>query len=232
MLRKFPRVCWCVVAGVFVSASAARLTAPQGLHAASDREAVRPAREFQVDVKASRIYVKVGATSRFGNGHGIEGRLNSGKLALGGRGELIIDMRSSLTDTPEARRYVGLSGTVSTSDRREGTANMLGARVLDVERHPRAVYTIKSARPRDGQALGAPGFYQLNGQFMLHGVVRPLPLLALAEQTDTPGVLRLRGSVSILQSDFGITPFSALGGRVKVADRIDIWGDLLLRPAP
>lgn len=229
MWRKVPRASWGVLALIFLGGTAARLPSPQGLRAAS--ESVGRPVAFQVDPEASRIYVKAGTTARFGHGHGIEGRLSSGSIALGGRGELVVDMRSLTADTPAARRYVGLSGVVSDPDRQATDAQMHGDRVLNVAHHPRATYTITSAKPRDGQAPGAPGFYRLTGQFMLHRVVRRLSLLALAEPTETPGVLRLRGSISILQSDFGITPFSALGGRVRVADRVDIWSDLVLRPS-
>jgi hypothetical protein len=38
--------------------------------------------------------------------------------------------------------------------------------------------------------------------------------------------MRLQGSFSILQSDYGITPFSKALGAVGVADRLTISGDL------
>ena len=184
---------------------------------------------FQVETGSSRIYIKVGATGRFGHAHGVHGRLVSGKVDLGGSGELVFDMRSFVVDPPEARQYVGLGGGVSRSDQRKTTEDMLGPFVLDVVHHPRATYTIASATPLEGQAPGDPGRYQLDGQLTLRGVARRLPIAAIVERTETPGLFRLLGAFSILQTRFGITPYTALGGIVGVADQLDIWGELVIR---
>jgi len=37
-----------------------------------------------------------------------------------------------------------------------------------------------------------------------------------------PGKLSVRGGFRILQSDFGITPFSVAGGAIQVADGVDV----------
>jgi hypothetical protein len=37
-----------------------------------------------------------------------------------------------------------------------------------------------------------------------------------------PGKLSVRGGFRILQSDFGITPFSVGGGAIQVADGVDV----------
>ena len=52
---------------------------------------------FEVDLGASRVYVKVGTGARFGHGHGVEGRLASGSIKLGGGGEIVFDLRSFVT---------------------------------------------------------------------------------------------------------------------------------------
>ena len=56
--------------------------------------------------------------------------------------------------------------------------------------------------------------------------------MAVVEETETPGVLRMRCGFAILQSQFGMKPYKALGGLVGVEDRLEIWGDLLIRPDP
>src|SRR5205823_6111297 len=38
------------------------------------------AKSYQVDVKASRVYIKVGSATRLGHLHGVEGKLKSGKI--------------------------------------------------------------------------------------------------------------------------------------------------------
>jgi hypothetical protein len=50
------------------------------------------------------------------------------------------------------------------------------------------------------------------------------------EKTNKRGVVRIVGAFPILQSDYGISPYSALGGLSKVADKLEITGDVVLRP--
>lgn len=185
---------------------------------------------LQVDTGASRVYIKVTSATRLGHDHGVVGRLATGSVALGGSGELVFDMRSFESDRVEARRYVGLTTAVSPSDAAKSTAAMLGKDVLSVARFPTSRYVFRAARPLDGQPGGAPGRYQLDGEFTLHGVTRSIPLIAVAERTDLPGILRLRCEFSILQSDYGMKPYSALGGLVGVNDELRIWGELAIRP--
>ena len=54
--------------------------------------------------------------------------------------------------------------------------------------------------------------------------------MATFQRTEQPGVLRMRGSFSILQTAYGMQPFSAMGGLARVADQLQIWGDLVLVP--
>jgi len=45
--------------------------------------------------------------------------------------------------------------------------------------------------------------------------------------------LRLRGTFTIKQTDFGMKPYAKLGGVVGVADELRITGDVLVRaPSP
>jgi hypothetical protein len=207
---------------------------------AACREApAQPAREPQqaparptalpVDLEASRVYVKVGSSRRLGHEHAVEGRLSSGKLELGGGGDLAFDMRSFVADAPDARTYVRLKGNVSAADQQKVTATMLGDQVLGVGQFPQATYKISAAKPVDGQAPGAPGRYKLDGQFTLHGATHPLSFMATVERNATSGAVEMRGSFAIDQSHFGIRPYTAVAGLVGVADRLEIWGDLRLR---
>lgn len=185
---------------------------------------------LQADLASSRVYMKVKASGRLGHEHGIVGRLESGFVEWGGKGELVFSMRSFTADLPEARQYVGLSGSISASDKKKTTDNMLGVDVLDVAKYPTATYKISASAPIDGQAAGAPGRYKLDGSFTLHGAIRSLSLVAKVEATSSPGVLRMTGSFPLVQTQFGMRPYSALGGLVGVADQIDVWGDFFLKP--
>jgi YceI-like domain len=184
----------------------------------------------QVDTGASRVYIKVASSTRLGHDHGVVGHLASGVVTLGGAGDLVFDMRTFLSDRPEARSYVGLTAAISASDAQKTTATMLGKDVLSVAQFPTARYAFRSATPADGQAVGAPGRYRLEGDFTLHGVAHTMPLVAVVEKTTTPGVFRMRCGFSILQSQFGMKPYTAIGGLVGVHDRLQIWGELAIRP--
>src|SRR4051812_12564587 len=95
--------------------------------------AISPARAaepvaFEVDTGASRVYIKVGITTKLGHEHGVEGNLKSGKLKPGDGGELIFDMTSFMADTPEARKRVGLENKkVSENEAKKVTEAMRAA---------------------------------------------------------------------------------------------------------
>ncbi len=189
------------------------------------------AQAFQVDTTSSRVYIKVDPATALGHAHGVQGNLSSGKVTVGGGGELVFDMNSFVADTPQARQYVGLPAKFGGADAQKVTANMKGGDVLDVARFPTATFGIASVKPLDGAQPGGPGRYQLDGQFTLHGVTRPLSLTVAADAGPQPGTLRARGNFAVLQTSYGIQPFSALGGLVKVADQLTVWGDLVLVPS-
>jgi polyisoprenoid-binding protein YceI len=189
------------------------------------------AQTYNVETGNSRVYAKVDSATRFGHVHGVEGRLAACKLTLGGTGELIFDMTTFTADTAQARQYVGLDAKFSSSDAAKVTANMRGSAVLDVAQFPQAVFKVTVSRPLDGQAAGDAGRYQFDGQFTLHGTAKEMGFIGKVDKTDQEGVLRLTGSFTVLQTEYGIQPFSALGGLARVADQLGIWGDLVLTPA-
>jgi hypothetical protein len=184
---------------------------------------------LRADVDRSRVYIKVSSASRLGHDHGVSGHLESGWLTPGSGGRLVFAMKTFITDSPDAREFVGLSAAVKPADQKKSSSNMLGPDVLDVERYPRATFDIQGFEPLERQAVGEPGAYKLRGTFTLHGVSRPIAVNAKLEPTKDPRVSRLRGSFAIRQSQFGITPYSALAGLVSIQDKLDIWGELILR---
>jgi len=152
-----------------------------GITAVGDEPRGASGLPLQVDTAASRVYIKVASATRLGHDHGVVGRLGSGMVTLGGAGDLLFDMRSFVSDRPEARSYVGLKEAVSASDAQKSTVTMQGKDVLNVARFPTARYTFRTAKPLDGQAAGAPGRYKLDGDFTLHGVTRAITLRTVVE---------------------------------------------------
>jgi polyisoprenoid-binding protein YceI len=198
----------------------------------NDSALAEGAKTYQIDATASRIYVKVGSATRIGHPHGVEGALKSGTVTFGAGGELVFDMRSFKADTKEARKKVGLeSKKISENEAKKVQIAMLSADVLDVEKFPTATYKIIMIKPEERQEAGAPGLYQLNGRLTLHGAEQPVLFKAKLERTDKEGIVKLSGSFAIKQTDYGITPYSAAAGLARVADELEITGELFLNSA-
>jgi polyisoprenoid-binding protein YceI len=190
------------------------------------------AKTYQVDTTASRVYVKVGSATRLGHPHGVEGKLKSGKVSLGAGGELVFDMHSFTADSQIAREKAGLERKkVSENEAKKVTEAMRGATVLDVKKFPTATYKIIAIKPAEKQDAGNPGLYHVNGRFSLHGAEQPLTFKAKLERPEKAGPLKLNGSFVIKQTDYDMKPYSAVGGLVKVANELEIMGELVLSPA-
>ena len=199
---------------------------PPASQPAAPRDA--PARETEIDAKRSRVFVRVSKIG-LGHEHGVEGRLKSGWLRLDAAadaGELVFDLESFTADTAAARSYVGLKDPIAEGDQRQVTQTLRGREVLDVQKHPTATYVVRSSRavaPAAGEPVTT---FELDGEFDLHGVRRPLRFKAVIQRSED--ALRVHGRFVIKQSDFGIKPYTKFLGTVRVADELTIWGDMWL----
>jgi len=176
---------------------------------------------------SSRAFVYVGKSGLVGHNHGIEGHIREGHIDLTrsvDAGKIVFEMSSFDADTDAARRYIGLEGSTDAGTRKEVTANMQGEHVLDVARFPTATFTIESIQPIASKSSRGFDQYQFAGKFTLHGVTNPLRVVVEAEPRQP--WMHLRCRFDVLQSDYGITPFSKVFGTIGVADGLRIWGDL------
>lgn len=208
-----------------------RILAAALLVVASSAVGEAGAQTGSIDVERSRIYVFV-AKKGAGHEHGVEGRIASGSVLLGQArqaGAISFDLRSFVADTAPARRFFNLPGETDADTQSQVNANMHGAAVLDTQRFSSAEFRIEAATPTPPQA-DQPGKqpYVLDGEFTLHGVKRAVRIATVAESAD--GLIRVRGKLALKQTDFGIRPFSKFLGAVGVADEVQVFGDLWLRP--
>jgi polyisoprenoid-binding protein YceI len=106
----------------------------------------------------------------------------------------------------------------SEKDRQDVQATMEGEKVLDVAKFPEI--TFASSKVTAARKTPAGWEVTLSGKLKLHGVEKPVnfPLRVNAEANE----LRGEGEVSILQTDYGITPVKVGGGSVKVKDKLKI----------
>ena len=183
-----------------------------------------------VNLVVSRVYTFVEKTG-LGHQHAVEGRLASGRLRVGATesaGTLVFDMKSFDADTDAARKFIGLSGSTDASTRSKVTKNMKSADVLNVGRYPTATFTVESAvSTGEASPTGRP-MYELRGNFDLHGTTRPIRVSVEVEQAR--GWLHVTGRFAIVQSQFGIEPYTTAFGAVGVADKLVIHGDLWIAP--
>ncbi|MEZ6031563.1 MAG: YceI family protein [Planctomycetaceae bacterium] len=182
----------------------------------------------QISVKKSRVFTFVEKTG-LGHQHGVEGRLKSGSIQLGAgqdAGTLVFDMASFDADTDAARNYLGLEGSTSATTREQVNSNMRSTPILHVREFPTATFVIQSAKLISDQDATGKSRYELSGDFTLRGKTRPIKFMAEVQQKD--GMNHVTGKFSILQTQYGITPFKKALGAVGIADRLTIHGDLWL----
>ena len=99
---------------------------------------------------------------------------------------------------------------------------MKGDDQLDVEHFPRIRFESTKV------AKGADGSLVVTGRFTLHGQTRTVQLPVTVEERDD-GSLRGRGTLRLKVSDYGITPYRAFLGAVKVKDEVRLHLDLIAR---
>jgi polyisoprenoid-binding protein YceI len=166
-----------------------------------------------LDTKKSVITVhvfKAGFFSAFGHNHEVRAPISAGSI---GRGS-----SPSVELTIDTRKMLVVDADVSDKDRADIQSTMLGPKVLDVARYPEIRFRSRRVeQTRTGQ-------WRISGELTLHGQTRPLTL----EVSGSAG--RYRGSSTLRQKDFGITPVTVAGGTVKVKDEVRVDFDVLGTP--
>ena len=92
---------------------------------------------------------------------------------------------------------------------------------LDSGRYPEASYTATTFTPDD---IGGGA---VDGTLTLHGQSRPLRL-----QGTRTGDGEYRASATVVQSRFGIRPYSGMFGALKLRDQVDVEVTVALGPLP
>jgi len=88
--------------------------------------------------------------------------------------------------------------------------------------------TFKSASVSDVKPAGGDSYgFTLNGDLTLHGVTKRIAVPVTA--SITPQQLRATGKYTLRQTDFGIKPYSAAGGTVKVKNEVVVHFDIVAK---
>lgn len=186
---------------------------------------------YAVDPQASEIRLLVyrdGPLARFGHNHVIVGRvqgeIRAGESAAGSGFRLEIPAESLIVDPPAARAEEGeeFAAQVSEPARRGTRENLLGGDVLDAAAHP--LIRIESVA-----LTGPPWAPTVTARVTLRGTTRDLRFpAAVVRAGDSLVVI---ASLRITQSDFGIKPFAALNGGLRVRDALEIRVRVVARRA-
>ena len=118
--------------------------------------------------------------------------------------DLAIDATKMQVQIPPARR-----------DQVE--ANMLGPQVLDVAKYPQITFHSTKIEAAD------PDHWTVTGELALHGQTRPITLQIVRTDPST-----FTGSVTVRQTDFGITPIKLVGGAVRVKNDVKVEFTIVL----
>lgn len=116
-----------------------------------------------------------------------------------------------------------LSGEVKEKDRLE-IERAMRDEVLEVEKYPEIVFSgtnISASRLAEGRYRA-----RIIGVLTLHGVALQ-NLWISAEATVKGDSLRAQGEFSLKQTDFGIKPFSAAAGTIKLKNELKFSFDIV-----
>ncbi len=161
------------------------------------------------DSTVTIVVRRAGALARLGHDHVVSSSQVQGYAdPQASRADLHVLLDTLVVDDPALRAEAGLDTQPSASDIAGTRSNMLAS--LEAERFPHVVMRVNSMVQQ-----------QLSVDVTLHGVTRK-DLQVSAAIEFSGGVLTASGQLAINQSDFGITPFSILGGAIRVEDRLEL----------
>src|SRR5574337_269442 len=166
------------------------------------------------------LVYRAGPLAGFGHNHVIQATHIQGDIYLGGDLQhsgftLALPVKDFEVDAPQARAVEGPDfATQPSAQAVQGTyTNMLGVGELDAAKYP-------DIRIRSIGFTGPEWGPDAKVRIELHGVARDLTVPIALEHCGQR--LIVTGILAIRQSDFGIQPFSILGGGLQVADTVQV----------
>ena len=198
-------------------AGAGAATPPPDFPEAYYRQALAQGKSvYLVDPVRSLVVIEVrrsGSLARLGHDHVVASHDVGGFVAPGdGRADLYVPLAELAVDEIALRAAAGFETQPSESDIAGTRSNMLNS-VLEVDRFPFALIQVTGVDVRTRSA-------RINVALTLHGTTRTPEVTAQVESIGNDIVVS--GSFSLDQTDFGITPYTVLGGAIAVRNRVDL----------
>ena len=181
---------------------------------------------FRVDPAGSLIVIEVrraGWLARLGHDHVVASHEVGGYVAPDeGRADLYVALERLVVDEAALRAEAGFDTQPTEADIAGTRANML-EKVLQTEKFPFALIRVSGANTSQRSAT-------LSVAITLHGSTRtlqtPVQIEAAADQ------MNVTGRLSFDQTDFGITPYSLLGGAIAVQNGVELRFRIRARRLP
>lgn len=184
---------------------------------------VADAARYRVVADGTLVYARVfrgGSLSKLGHNHVIEFPDVRGDIFVAGEiGKSLFDISvtpaGAVVDPADLRKSQGaeFNTTISDNARARTRQNMLGREVLDAADYP---YVNISSTSIEGSLKKA----MVTVDLTLKGVTRSMTIPVAIDVDDDR--LIAKGRFALLQSAFGMEPFSVLGGALKVKDRVEV----------
>ena len=114
----------------------------------------------------------------------------------------------------------GTGGVKPLSDRDRREIAVTARKTLGADRFPEAVFAASTFAPAGG-AGGGNGAGEISGTLTLHGETRPVRL-----QVSQTGPDRYHAEATVVQSEYGIKPYSGFLGALRVRDAVQVTIDV------
>ncbi len=179
-------------------------------------ESPPPGQRYQVDGTRSEIRIITYPEGRLGHTHVIGGQALSGEFVVPEDHHalwlsLVIQVDALTVDEPAWRKDEGLDPDMSEHAISGTRDNMLAPGVLNAREFP--VISIRAA-----EASGPPWQSDVPAHITIAGETREIVVPVSVHRSGS--TLEATGRFRIRQTSFGIEPFSALGGILRVADEV------------
>lgn len=164
--------------------------------------------------RVALLTARDGLAAQAGHDLTIEVRVWSGELMVeedGNPAELSVNL-----DLTSLVVIAGTGGVKPLTDRDRREIAVTARKVLGADRHPQATFTASTFDP------GSNGGGAIRGTLTLGGVSRPLTL-----QVSSTGD-SFHATASVRQTEFGIKPYTAFLGALKVSDAVGVEVDVNL----
>lgn len=188
------------------------------------------AAHYRLVEDGTRIYALVyrgGSMAKLGHNHvvlfpGARGDVYLSADPADSLFDLVVPVVDAVVDPPELRRSQGrdFQSNISDGARSRTRDNMLGEKILDAAQYP---YIAVSSTAIEGPWTKPRVTLDITIRDATRGMTIPVSL-----EHDEHS-LRAEGRLELLQSDFGIEPFTVLGGALRVEDRVELVFEIAAR---